>query len=200
MRTLLLGGAEPDTTYQKSLDTFEKRHHLRIWKQAGEFHGRGVWAAAAMRDIDLTFSWKPFGFTHKIQENVDPEREKVVSDLSFTGCVDSVTYVGRGDLAEDAGNTRKGIRTDGRVAVVVLNACAEPRLDLAEQTPMPQPPWLVRTVRRITLTARNHFIRDNLIWRTGDGVRIGVQAARRWRRNRRAERQAALARASGPGK
>ena len=47
-----------------------------------------------------------------------------VHDLRFTGCVDEVQYVERtGGLGSGA---RKGIQSDGRVAVVFLNACRIP--------------------------------------------------------------------------
>jgi hypothetical protein len=46
-------------------------------------------------------------------------------------------------------------------------------------------------VRRLTLTTRNHFLRDNIIWRTADGTRIGVQAIRHWYVRRNEQRLAA---------
>ena len=72
------------------------------------------------------------GFTHEIQNDVDLERDKVVSELVFTGCVDSVSYVKRRQPATDiAMDGRKGVTTDARVAVVELNACDTPRLGSA---------------------------------------------------------------------
>jgi LssY C-terminus len=190
MRTLLLDGAEPDFSLQKSLNTFEKRHHLRIWKRAPEFEGRTVWASAATRDLGATFAMHPFGFTHQIQDAVDLERDKVVSDLRFTGCMDAVYYVPRPNLAEAfETDYRRGVRTDGRVAVVLLNSCQSPRLDLAEQSPAKEP-FAVRTIRRVTLTARNHFLRDNWWWRCADGARLTFLAVRKWSRERRDERLA----------
>jgi hypothetical protein len=41
-------------------------------------------------------------------------------------------------------------------------------------------------IRRVTLTARNHFIRDNIFYRSADAARIGFVAAYRWRKERRA--------------
>ena len=190
MRTLLLDGAAPELALQKSLNTFEKRHHLRIWKRSPQFEGRTVWASAATRDLGATFSVHPFGFTHQIQDAVDLERDKVVSDLRFTGCMDTVYYVPRPNLAEAfEGNYRRGVRTDGRVAVVVLNDCRAPRLDLAAPAPPPEP-FLVRAIRRVTLTARNHFLRDNWYWRSADGVRMAVLAIRKWSRERKDDRLA----------
>jgi hypothetical protein len=191
MRTLLLDGAEPDIQLQKSLDTFEKRDHLRIWHRDRELDGREVWASAATRDLAAVFSMRPFGFTHQIQDNVDLERDQVVSDLGFTGCVDSVAYVARPGTLRTSGETyRKGIYSDSRVAVVTLNSCQHPAEDLSEVGEMPQPPKIVRWVRRVMLTARNHYLRDNIIWRSGDAVRLAFHSVQGWRKERKNERDA----------
>jgi LssY C-terminus len=190
MRTLLLDGDEPGLTFQTALNTFEKRDHLRIWEQRGQFNGRPVWASAATRDLAATFSMgHPFGFTHEIQSNVDLERDKVVSDLQLTGCVDSVEYIRRGRAAPQ--EARKGVYTDARVAVITLNQCASPEEDFSEAAPEPPPPLAVRVVRRLTLTTRNHFLRDNIVWRSADATRLGVEAIRHWYVRRNEQRLAA---------
>jgi len=181
MRTLLLDGAPPDMRLQKSLNTFEKRHHLRVWSRPDEWQGNSVWAAAATDDIAATFSVRPFGFTHEIEDRIDLERDKVVSDLQFTGCVDSVRYISRPDPVRTSGLPyRRGVNTDARIAVVTLNACTAPRMDLSEDEPIPPPSRFVRLTRRIVLTARNHFLRDNIVWRTGDALRMGFLAVKQW--------------------
>ncbi len=202
MRTLLLDGREPDLRLQKSLDTFEKRDHLRIWKRNGELDGRPMWASAATRDVGTTFGMHPFGFTHEVQSDVDLERDKVIHDLVFAGCVDSVAYVPRPEGVRETGQDyRKGVSTDARVAVVTLNGCPEPRDDFASAEPFPKPSKVVRLIRRVTLTARNHFIRDNWIYRTADAIRLGYLALRRLDRQARQEgraRQLELAMRSTP--
>lgn len=191
MRMLLLDGVEPDLQLQKSLDTFAKRDHLRVWARDRELDGRQVWASAATRDLAAVFSIRPFGFTHQIQDDVDLERDQVVSDLSFTGCVDSVAYVSRQDTVRTSGEIyRKGVSTDSRVAVITLNSCEQPSQDLSSAGDMPQPPKLVRWIRRFTLTARNHYMRDNIVWRSAEAVRMTFHAVQGWRQERRNERDA----------
>ncbi|MBZ5576728.1 MAG: LssY C-terminal domain-containing protein [Acidobacteriia bacterium] len=192
MRMLLLSGDQPDLTLQTALNTFEKRDHLRIWKQAAEWQGQPTWASAATRDLGATFSMgHPFGFTHEIQGDVDLERDKVVSDLQSTGCVDSVEYVERPRPVHTPGSeSRKEIHSDSRVAVVVLNECAAPRQDFAEAGPDSRPPLAIRLFRRVSLTARNHIIRDNIFYRSGDAARLGVLAVRSSYIHRRDERRA----------
>ncbi len=185
MKTLLLDGAKPDITRQKTLNTFTRRDHLRIWKRPDLWHGRTVWVSAATKDIAANVSLRPFGFTHQIQNEVDLERNKVVTDLEFTGCVESVTFVERPEVSGSLGYpARKGLSTDGRVAVIVLNSC-----DKSLQAPViaaenPDPAVAVRILRRIVLTARNHFLRDNRAWRTGEAAYLGFQAIRNWNEQR----------------
>jgi hypothetical protein len=191
MRMLLLEGEEPDLQLQKSLDTFEKRDHLRIWARDRELNGRAVWASAATRDLAAVFSLRPFGFTHQIQNDIDLERDEVVSDLSFTGCVDSVAYVSRPETVRTSGESyRKGVLTDSRVAIVTLNSCKAPRQDLSDTGSFTQPGLAVRWIRRVMLTARNHYLRDNMAWRAGEAVRFAYRAARGWNQERENEKLA----------
>jgi len=191
MRTLLLDGRAPDLRLEKGLDTFEKRDHLRIWKRDEELEGSPMWASAATRDVAATFGMHPFGFTHQVQSDVDLERDQVVHDLVFTGCVDSVTYVPRPEGVRETGEDyRKGVNTDARVAVVTLNGCAQPPEDFGADQPMPKPTGLVRAVRRATLTARNHFVRDNLVYRAADGLRLSYLTFRQLGQQAREEGRA----------
>jgi hypothetical protein len=206
MRTLLLNGATPDLRIQRSLNTFDKRDHMRIWRWGAEWRGRDVWAAAATQDLAATFSTHPFGFTHRIESDVDIERDKVVRELEFTGCVDNVIRVRRPETAP-AEEFRKGLETDERVAVILLNSCEHPRV-----LPMPEaaqveedaeadapPPRLTRVIRRFTLTARNHFLRDNIIWRTGDALRLTWHAVHEWEMEKKHQALRAGVRGQEPG-
>lgn len=202
MRTLLLDGAEPDIGRQKALNTFTKRHHLRMWKRPEQWQGRTVWASAATRDIAITFSLRSFGFTHQIQSAVDLERDKVVSDLVFTGCVDSVSYSTRPEVARiPEYEGRRGLTTDSRIAVVELNACEAPHQYASPAIEDVPPRLAVRAVRRVTLTVRSHLIRDNIYWKYAEGGWMLFRAVRSLVAGRISEHRAeALARSRGsPG-
>ena len=82
---LLYHGAPPDLVFEKSFDTITQRHHIRLWK-AGAFNGQDVWLAAATHDTGIAFKVASFAFTHKIDRNIDLERDKVATDLTFAGC------------------------------------------------------------------------------------------------------------------
>jgi hypothetical protein len=47
----MIDGRQPDLVFQKSLDTFAKRHHVRIWKLASTYDGREVWVCSSTHDI-----------------------------------------------------------------------------------------------------------------------------------------------------
>jgi hypothetical protein len=49
---------------------------------------------------------------------------------------------------------------------------------------------LVKFVRRVTLTGRNHFLRDNWYWRSADAAHIAYVRLRDWDRQSRQERLA----------
>jgi len=190
MRTLLLDGFEPAFALQKTLNTFEKRHHLRVWEREATWQGQQIWASAATQDIGATFSMRPFGFTHEIENKVDLERDKVVSDLRYTGCVESVTYVQRPEPVRGSGHDyRRGVTSDVRVAVVRLNACEQPRLEPLGPAGS-QPSRFVRGFRRVSLVTRNHFMRDNWFWRGYEAARMSYGAIRNWQRQYRDERRA----------
>lgn len=124
MNTLTLNGVPSDFVYQKSLDTVQKRHHVRLWKvpQAPD-----VWRGAAAEDIGFRF--KLTHWTHSTAPTIDNERAKIVNDLAFTGCLDAVELLSRRspELVQDA-KAKQMISTDNRLAVVRLNVCKNPKI------------------------------------------------------------------------
>ena len=129
MATMVLDGHRSDIELEKSLNTFSKRHHLRIWQRSQETDGESVWIAAATEDIDIKFSMQARHFIHVIDGNVDVERTKVVDDLIYTGCVSEAGLIERDSLPADLKNgTGTKLKTDGRVAVLRISECAEPRV------------------------------------------------------------------------
>ena len=156
--TLLYRGNEPDLVFEKSLDTVSKRHHARVW-QAGIVDGQEVWVGAATHDTGISFNLRTASFTHKIDENIDEERDKVSTDLIFAGCSPHVGPISRPEFA--ATGDKSSIGTDGAVAVLNLQSCSR-RDDLDESTTPPlSGNKLKRLTRRIVLEARNYVLREN---------------------------------------
>jgi hypothetical protein len=123
MNTLTLNGVPSDFVYQKNLNTVQKRHHVRLWKEPSR---ADVWLGAAAEDI--AFRFELMHWTHSTGSKIDNERAKVVNDLAFTGCLDAAGLVPR-DFREVLQDT-KGERlmsTDANIAVVRLNSCDNPK-------------------------------------------------------------------------
>ena len=119
MSTLLLQGRPPDLVFQKSLNTFAKRHHLRIWQLKPTYNGRTIWVAAATHDIATTSERAGTKWSHRIDPHIDRERDWVVSDLLFIGSAVSYADVSRPNAATKLGNaTGDNILTDGKMSVV----------------------------------------------------------------------------------
>ena len=119
MAPLTLNGVRATRTYQKSLDTVAKRHHVRLWNQADS----DVWLAAASEDVGLTV--RDMHVTHAIDLAIDNERAKVVNDLWFSGCVQAASLLPRQSLRVVA-EGRPPLATDGRIAALRLNNCDAP--------------------------------------------------------------------------
>ncbi len=189
MSLLLLNGAEPDLSWQKGLNDVSKRHHIRMWKAAGTWHGREMWIGAATRDIDFAY-WRPGSrLSHKIEEDIDQERDKVAYDLAFSSCGNPVDWTDRVDFPRFAHNaTGDPIVTDGRMVVIELSDCRAPRLstDTVDSTPLPEHgDKLQRFARREVLSARNDLLRTNPYWRTFEASRWIVYSIRQ--RNHRTQ-------------
>jgi LssY C-terminus len=121
MSILLLEGKAPDMVFQKQLNTFAKRHHLRIFGRPEKFRGREVWVCAATHDIGIEFSPENRTFIHKIDSTIDRERAKVVSDLLLTTHVKGLALVERPAVPTSSQNaTGDKLETDGAMAVMVL--------------------------------------------------------------------------------
>jgi hypothetical protein len=131
MSNLKLNGNVPDASFEKSLDTFSKRHHIRFWYD----EKTNAWLGAATEDIG--YKWTHAHITHATDWRIDNERAKVVNDLAFTGCVDKGALIPRASLkpVQDAHSV---IHTDGDIAVLQLNGCENPRgMPTDPQKPLP---------------------------------------------------------------
>jgi hypothetical protein len=151
-------GAEPDMVFEKSFDTVTQRHHIRLW-DGGMVNGQQVWLGAATHDTGVKFKAKSFRFTHKIDPNIDPERDKVVTDLSFTGCAAPPAYL---DMPK--GYKTNLVNTDERIAVLDAKTCEAPSLG-GDAPPRPGNKF-TRLTRRAILEARNYVERDNAYYWT----------------------------------
>ena len=125
--SLLLMGRQPDLVFQKSLDTFAKRHHIRIWKLTKTYQGQEVWVGAATHDIATENSRGYTKWTHRIDPHVDRERDWVQTDLLFSGTATGYLDVERPNAPKKAANaTGDDIVTDGKMTVMKLGPVRTP--------------------------------------------------------------------------
>lgn len=165
--------AEPDLVFEKSLNTVTQRHHIRLWS-GGKFEGVQVWLGAATHDTGVKFRLSSVAFTHKIDREVDAEREKVVTDLTFAGCSGSASSL---DIASNLPEASDGrITTDGHLRVLSLQPCV-PESD-SEEPLGPPGSRFTRLTRRVILEARNYIVRDNTYYWAYQVIRKGHLFAR----------------------
>ncbi len=99
----------------------QQRHHLRIWKAPFQFNGQDVWVGAATHDIGFEKDQRNNGVTHKIDPNVDLERDFVRDSLTHGGGVQADSYVLPKDPVQEANTATGGtFHSDGRVLVMEL--------------------------------------------------------------------------------
>lgn len=174
MSNLKLNGSVPNAAFEKGLNTFARRHHIRLWQDAQS----GAWLGAATEDV----SYKVYHahLTHATDRSIDNERSKIVNDLAFTGCVDRGALIPRSDL-KPALNYNSSILTDGDIAVLHLNACTFPRGMPAD----PQKPVPVRIVRA-AIAVGVDLARSNPI-STGVALTVSLLDAGKIRANARVQ-------------
>jgi hypothetical protein len=182
MSHMLVDDRPPDMLWEKGFNDFSKRHHVRIWKQDATWNGKPLWIGAATRDVDFAFLRRGGGaMTHRIAQDIDQERDKIAHDLQFTECTDMVGWWDRPGAPTTARNATGDLMdTDGRLAVMQLNACAAPRtVDESASEPLrTRPNAFKRVLRREILSARSDFYRSTVYWRAYEGTRWMVLAMR----------------------
>lgn len=103
----------------------QSRHHLRVWRAPDPVAGATLWVGAATHDIGFERDQRTNGVTHKIDPNVDLEREYVEKTLTRTGIVAEFAYVTPKDALREAKTATGGtFQSDGRVLVLKLDESA----------------------------------------------------------------------------
>lgn len=172
MSQQLLAGEDPALSVSKTLNTFSRRHHARIWHRPETWNAQDVFVAAGTEDVAVAFSQKNRTFIHVINEQIDAEREKIVNDLSFTGCVAGVERVERPWVPRLTRNaTGDRMATDGAVVVLKLNECESPRRTASHPSPPQSGSAVQRGLRQVSLKVRDSAIRGNLFYQGFEGIR-----------------------------
>jgi LssY C-terminus len=97
------------------------RNHLRIWKAPFTVNGQMLWVGAATHDIGFEKDQRNNGITHKIDPDIDLERDYVQKTLSGTGLVAQVThFLPKNPLQEAKTATGGTFHSNGKVLVMKL--------------------------------------------------------------------------------
>jgi hypothetical protein len=123
MSTLYLFNRPQDYGYEQAepIAMVASRHHFRLWKAPFTWNGQTVWVGAGTHDIGFAKDKRNGDVTHKIDPNVDGERENVGSSLQKGGKVKGMSYYLPPNPVQDAKNaTGDGCKSDGRILVVFV--------------------------------------------------------------------------------
>ncbi len=182
MTTFFLDGRPEDMNWQKGLNSYGRRDHVRIWEWQPVDNAKPVWVATSTHDTEAALSLRYRGFVHHIAPEIDAERAAVIRDLRFAGCVKRVSYVARNDMPTVTMNaTGDVMHTDGSVAVIELQDCRpiNPELQSTARNNDFKPGNIVfRYMRKQILTFRNDIWRENILYGAYDVGRMTVTSLR----------------------
>ena len=135
MSPLYLFGRQQDYgwAHAEPITVVASRNHLRVWKAPFTVNDQMLWVGAATHDIGFEKDQRNNGLTHKIDANVDLERDYVEKTLSSTGLVAEVThFLPENPLQEAKTATGGTFHSNGQVLVLKLA-----NLDKASETANP---------------------------------------------------------------
>lgn len=123
MSLLYLFGRAQDFGYEQAepYAVVASRHHFRLWKAPFTYKGEPVWLGAGTHDIGFEKDQRNGSVTHKIDPDVDGERQNIGESLQKTGLVQELTEYLPPDPVQSAKNaTGGGYHSDGRILVITL--------------------------------------------------------------------------------
>ncbi|GAC1663713.1 MAG: hypothetical protein NVS9B4_18750 [Candidatus Acidiferrum sp.] len=130
MSKLFLFGRPQDYGYEMAepVSVVTKRHHVRVWKTDYEVGGLPVWAAAGTHDIGLGADGRKWAVTHRIDPDVDGERDFIASSFFQAHLVATISYQLPTDPVRE-GTTATGgsYHSDGKVLLVTVEGVHDAR-------------------------------------------------------------------------
>jgi hypothetical protein len=123
MSQLYLFGRSQDYgwAHAEPIDVVRSRNHLRIWKAAFTVNGETLWVGAATHDIGFERDERNNGLTHKIDPDIDLERDYVEKTLCGTGLVTQVFHFLPRNPMQGANTATGGsFHSNGQVLILKL--------------------------------------------------------------------------------
>ncbi len=125
MSQLYLFGRPQDYgwAHAEPISVVASRNHLRIWKASFTVNGQMLWVGAATHDVGFERDQRNNGLTHKIDPDIDLERDYVEKTLSSTGLVSELThFLPKNPMQEAKTATGGSFHSNGQVLVLKLAA------------------------------------------------------------------------------
>lgn len=152
---LFLFGRMQDFTYQQEVEgNPARRHHVRFWRTPEGWYlpggAQADWLAAGTYDRGVGLSGFTLQFTHRIERNVDEERDYIVQTLregTSSAAVTVIRHFSSGFHSRNGGGD--AIVTDGDLPIVDLTRlpAAEHPLPADDTTPPARAAEIVRRLR-----------------------------------------------------
>jgi hypothetical protein len=123
MSTLYLFGRPQDLSYARAdpIMVAAERHHLRVWKSSEMVNGKPLWVGSSTHDIGFEKDQRDNGVTHKIDPEIDKERDFLEQSFAAAGNLQTAAYVTPSDPLTTAKTATGGtFQSDGRIVVLIL--------------------------------------------------------------------------------
>jgi hypothetical protein len=127
MSQLYLFGRAQDYgwAHAEPIKVVASRNHLRIWKAPFTFNRQMLWVGAATHDIGFERDQRNNKVTHKIDPDIDLERDYLEKTLISTGLVAEVTHFLPKDPMQQAKTATGGsFHSSGQVLILKLSDSA----------------------------------------------------------------------------
>ena len=123
MSTLYLFERPQDLSYARAdpITVAAERHHLRVWKSPETVSGKPLWVGSSTHDIGFEKDQRNNGVTHKIDPEIDKERDFLEQSFAAAGDLMAAAYVTPSDpLTTSRTATGGSFQSDGRIVVLTL--------------------------------------------------------------------------------
>jgi LssY C-terminus len=123
MSTLYLFGRPQDMSFARAdpLLVAAERHHLRVWLSDKTVNGKPLWVGSSTHDIGFEKDQRNGNVTHKIDPQIDKERDFLLQSFDAAGVFSSAAYVTPANPLTTAKTATGGsFFSDGRIVVMAL--------------------------------------------------------------------------------
>ena len=123
MSQLYLFGRPQDYgwAHAEPISVVASRNHLRIWKAPFTVNGTMLWVGAATHDVGFERDQRNNGVTHKIDPDIDLERDYVQKTLASTGLVVEIShFLPENPMKEARTATGGSFHSSGQVLILRL--------------------------------------------------------------------------------